>query len=29
MPNIFAELSWRELISQTTDDQNLPRWLGE
>lgn len=29
MLNIFHELSWRRLINQTTDDENLPRWLGE
>jgi len=29
MPDIFAELSWRELIAQTTDDQALPGWLRE
>ncbi len=29
MFNIFHELSWRRLINQTTDDENLPRWLGE
>ena len=29
MSDIFAELSWRELINQTTDDANLPRWLAE
>jgi tyrosyl-tRNA synthetase len=29
MTDIFAELSWRELINQTTDDANLPRWLGK
>ncbi len=27
MPNIIAELSWRELVNQTTDDENLARWL--
>ena len=27
MPDIFAELSWRQLIHQTTDD--LSRWLSE
>ena len=27
MPDIFAELTWRELIHQTTDD--LSRWLAE
>jgi tyrosyl-tRNA synthetase len=25
--DIFADLTWRGLIHQTTDDQNLPRWL--
>ena len=29
MSDIHAELSWRELIHQTTDDANLPRWLAE
>jgi tyrosyl-tRNA synthetase len=29
MPDIFAELTWRELINQTTDDANMPRWLAE
>ncbi len=29
MPNIHEELAWRGLINQTTDDQNLPAWLGE
>lgn len=29
MLNIFYELSWRRLVNQTTDDENLPRWLGE
>ena len=29
MSDIFAELYWRELINQTTDDANLPRWLAE
>ena len=29
MPDIHAELSWRKLIHQTTDDANLPRWLAE
>jgi tyrosyl-tRNA synthetase len=27
--DIIAELSWRGLINQTTDDANLPRLLGE
>jgi len=27
MPDIIAELAWRGLISQSTDDENLPRWL--
>jgi tyrosyl-tRNA synthetase len=29
MNNIHTELSWRELINQTTDDANLPRFLSE
>ena len=29
MRDIFAELTWRELIHQTTDDENLPQWLAE
>jgi len=29
MPDIFAELTWRELIHQTTDPENLPGWLAE
>jgi tyrosyl-tRNA synthetase len=29
MPDIIAELAWRELINQTTDDANLPRLLME
>jgi tyrosyl-tRNA synthetase len=29
MPDIFAELCWRELIHQTTDEQKLPGWLAE
>ena len=29
MQNIFSELTWRELINQTTDDANLPAWLME
>ena len=29
MPDIIAELAWRGLISQTTDDRRLPQWLGE
>ncbi len=28
-PNIVAELSWRGLINQTTDDANLPKFLAE
>src|SRR5687768_16157992 len=27
--DIFADLTWRGLIHQTTDDAGLPRWLGE
>ncbi|MGE0609106.1 MAG: tyrosine--tRNA ligase [Pirellulales bacterium] len=27
--DIFADLKWRGLIHQTTDDAGLPRWLGE
>lgn len=27
--DIFAELSWRGLIYQTTDDENLQKWLNE
>jgi tyrosyl-tRNA synthetase len=27
MPDLFAELQWRGLIQQTTDDAFLPRWL--
>ncbi|MCE9546882.1 MAG: tyrosine--tRNA ligase [Planctomycetia bacterium] len=27
MTDIFAELTWRGLIHQTTDDANLPAWL--
>jgi tyrosyl-tRNA synthetase len=27
MTNIFDELSWRGLIDQTTNDENLPAWL--
>lgn len=27
MPDIFAELTWRGLIHQTTDDGHLPEWL--
>lgn len=27
MTDIFAELQWRGLIHQTTDDTNLPKWL--
>jgi tyrosyl-tRNA synthetase len=29
MQDVIAELSWRGLINQTTDDANLPRLLGE
>ncbi|MHC4177776.1 MAG: tyrosine--tRNA ligase [Planctomycetota bacterium] len=29
MPDIIAELTWRKLISQTTDDRHLPGWLAE
>ena len=29
MHDVFAELTWRELINQTTDDAGLPRWLLE
>ncbi|MEM7315017.1 MAG: tyrosine--tRNA ligase [Planctomycetota bacterium] len=29
MNDIFAELTWRGLIHQTTDDENLPKWLNE
>ena len=29
MPDIIAELTWRGLINQTTDEANLPRWLGQ
>ena len=29
MHDIFAELTWRELINQTTDDDALPPWLRE
>ena len=27
--DIFAELSWRGLIHQTTDDENLAKWLSD
>ena len=27
MPDLFADLSWRGLIHQTTDDARLPNWL--
>lgn len=27
MSDIFADLAWRGLINQTTDDQHLPEWL--
>jgi tyrosyl-tRNA synthetase len=29
MQNVFEELAWRRLINQTTDDENLPKWLME
>ena len=29
MSDIFAELKWRGLIHQTTDDENLQKWLNE
>jgi len=29
MKNVFGELKWRGLINQTTDDENLPKWLTE
>jgi tyrosyl-tRNA synthetase len=29
MPDIFAELTWRELIHQTTDNAGMARWLAE
>ena len=29
MQNVFEELSWRRLINQTTDDENLSKWLME
>jgi tyrosyl-tRNA synthetase len=29
MPDIIAELAWRGLLSQTTDDRHLPQWLRE
>jgi len=29
MPDLDAELRWRGLVSQTTDDANLPGWLME
>ena len=29
MQNVFKELTWRRLVNQTTDDENLPRWLTE
>jgi tyrosyl-tRNA synthetase len=29
MPDIFTELRWRGLLSQTTDEENLPRLLQE
>ena len=27
MTDVFSELKWRNLINQTTDDDNLPSWL--
>lgn len=29
MSDIFAELKWRGLIHQTTDDENLQKWLND
>ncbi len=29
MQNVFEELAWRRLINQTTDDENLSKWLME
>ena len=29
MADIFAELQWRGLIHQTTDDENLQKWLND
>ncbi|MBN1911237.1 MAG: tyrosine--tRNA ligase [Pirellulales bacterium] len=29
MPDVFAELTWRKLIHQTTDEEGLPGWLAE
>ena len=29
MNNVFQELTWRRLINQTTDDENLDKWLLE
>ncbi len=29
MADVFAELKWRGLINQTTDDENLGAWLAE
>ena len=29
MSDVFAELKWRGLINQTTDDENLGAWLAE
>ena len=29
MHDVFAELAWRGLVNQTTDDENLARWLME
>ena len=28
MSDVFADLSWRGLVYQTTDDERLPGWLG-
>jgi tyrosyl-tRNA synthetase len=27
MRNVFEELTWRQLVNQTTDDENLSNWL--
>lgn len=29
MSDIYSELSWRGLINQVTDEEHLPKWLGE
>ncbi len=29
MHNVFEELTWRRLINQTTDDENMSNWLTE